>query len=132
MNIGDASKASGASAKMIRYYESIGLLKKPLRTEANYRVYQDADVHTLRFVRRARNLGFSLEETGRLLDLWRDRSRRSAKVKSIALDHIEDLERKVAEMQAMIRTLRHLTHHCHGGDRPDCPILDDLSGVKAN
>jgi MerR family copper efflux transcriptional regulator len=128
MNIGAASQASGVSAKMIRYYESIGILPSPVRTGSNYRVYGDSDVHALRFIRRARDLGFSLEETGRLLDLWRDRRRRSSSVKSIALEHVAALEHKVSEMQAMIRTLRHLSHNCHGDDRPDCPILDDLTG----
>jgi Cu(I)-responsive transcriptional regulator len=128
MNIGTAARTSGISAKMIRYYESIGLLPAPVRTEANYRVYSDNDIHTLRFIRRARDLGFSLEETGRLLDLWRDRGRQSASVKAIAMEHVADLERRVAEMQAMIGTLRHLSRNCHGDDRPDCPILEDLTG----
>ncbi len=128
MNIGEASQASGVSAKMIRYYESIGLINAPVRTASNYRVYAEPDVHALKFVRRARDLGFTLDETARLLDLWRDRRRRSATVKAIALDHVTELERKVIEMQEMIRTLRHLAHNCHGDERPDCPILDDLTG----
>ena len=128
MNIGAASRTSGISAKMIRYYESIGLLPSPVRTESNYRVYSDNDIHTLRFIRRARDLGFSLEETGRLLDLWRDRGRQSASVKAIAMEHVADLERRVAEMQGMIRTLRHLSHNCHGDHRPDCPLLENLTG----
>ena len=128
MNIGEAATRSGVSAKMIRYYESIGLIAAPARTLANYRVYDASDVHALRFVRRARSLGFSLEETQTLLGLWRDRSRASADVKAIATKHVRDLEAKIAELQAMARTLRHLADHCHGDGRPDCPILDDLSG----
>ena len=128
MNIGSAARTSGISAKMIRYYESIGRLPAPVRAKSNYRVYSANDIHTLRFIRRARDLGFSLEETGKLLDLWRDRGRQSASVKAIAMEHVADLERRVAEMQAMIQTLRHLSHNCHGDDRPDCPILEDLTG----
>lgn len=127
MNIGEASARSGVSAKMIRYYESIGLITPPARTAAQYRVYADDDVHTLRFVRRARDLGFSLEETRELLALWRDRSRASADVKALAMAHIRDLEAKAAELQAMADTLRHLAAHCHGDHRPDCPILSDFA-----
>jgi Cu(I)-responsive transcriptional regulator len=112
---------------MIRYYESIGLITPPARTAAQYRVYADDDVHTLRFVRRARDLGFSLEETRELLALWRDRSRASADVKQLAMAHIRDLEAKAAELQAMADTLRHLAAHCHGDRRPDCPILSDFA-----
>ncbi|MBK9080648.1 MAG: Cu(I)-responsive transcriptional regulator [Rhizobiales bacterium] len=128
MNIGQAARASGVSAKMIRYYESVGLIAAPGRTQANYRVYDAADVHALRFVRRARSLGFSLAETQTLLGLWRDRARASADVKAVATQHVRDLEAKIAELQAMARTLKHLAEHCHGDGRPDCPILDDLSG----
>ena len=127
MNIGQAAKASGVSAKMIRYYESISLIDPPVRTESGYRVYNDHDVHTLRFIKRARALGFSMEETTELLALWRDKSRASAGVKALALTHIRDLEVKVRELQAMVRTLRHLAESCHGDDRPECPILDDLA-----
>jgi Cu(I)-responsive transcriptional regulator len=127
MNIGIAAGASGVSAKMIRYYESIGLIKSAVRTTAGYRVYDQEDVHTLRFIRRARNLGFSVEETGELLALWRDKSRSSAAVKQLALKHTRELEAKIVELQAMTRTLRHLAEHCHGDERPDCPILDDLA-----
>ena len=127
MNIGQVADASGVTAKMIRYYESIGLIEAPARTEAGYRVYSTHDIHALRFVKRARNLGFSVEETGTLLALWRDKSRASADVKSFAMQHVEDLEIKIAELQAMVRTLRHLASHCHGDTRPDCPILDDLA-----
>jgi len=127
MNIGEAAKRSGVSAKMIRYYESIGLIEPPQRTQAQYRVYEADDVHTLRFVRRSRNLGFSLEETRALLALWRDKSRASADVKQLAMSHVRDLEAKAAELQAMADTLRHLAEHCQGNARPDCPILADLA-----
>ncbi|MEZ5833501.1 MAG: Cu(I)-responsive transcriptional regulator [Dongiaceae bacterium] len=128
MTIGQAAKSSAVSAKMIRHYESIGLLPKAQRTDAGYRLYDEADVHTLRFIQRARSLGFPLETIRTLLALWRNRRRSSAQVKDLALSHVADLERKIAEMQAMVRTLKHLAHHCHGDDRPDCPILDDLAG----
>jgi Cu(I)-responsive transcriptional regulator len=128
MTIGQAAKSSAVSAKMIRHYESIGLLPRAQRTESGYRLYDDNDVHTLRFIQRARSLGFPLEAIRTLLALWRNRRRSSAQVKELALRHVEDLELKIAEMQAMVRTLKHLAHHCHGDDRPDCPILDDLAG----
>jgi Cu(I)-responsive transcriptional regulator len=127
INIGEAAAASGVSAKMIRHYEETGLIRKAGRTAAGYRVYGDADVHVLRFVRRARDLGFSMKEIEALLRLWYDRRRASSQVKSVALKHVADLERKIAEMQAMRRTLVELATHCHGDDRPDCPILDDLA-----
>jgi Cu(I)-responsive transcriptional regulator len=128
MNIGQASQASGVSAKMIRYYEEIGLIRPSARTGNNYRVYGEDEVHVLRFIKRARSLGFSLEETQRLLALWQDRSRASAAVKDVATAHIADLERRIAEMQGMVKTLKHLAHCCGGDHRPDCPILDDLAG----
>ena len=128
MNIGEAAGASGVSAKMIRYYEDIGLVPKPARTESNYRVYGEDEVHILRFVRRARNLGFSIEETSTLLGLWRDKSRASAEVREIAQAHIADLDKRIAELEGMRRTLQHLVHCCSGDNRPDCPILDDLAG----
>lgn len=127
MNIGDASRASGITAKMIRHYESIGLIDAPARSGAGYRVYSKADVHTLRFVKRARSLGFSIDETRALLGLWRDQNRASAEVKAVALKHVRDLEAKAAGLQEMARTLRHLASTCHGDERPDCPILADLS-----
>ena len=127
MDIGRASKASGVSVKMIRHYEAIGLLPKVARTFANYRVYREADVHTLRFVRRARALGFSMNDIQELLGLWQNKSRSSASVKKIAGKHVDELNRKIAELKAMVDTLQHLTKHCHGDHRPDCPILDDLS-----
>jgi Cu(I)-responsive transcriptional regulator len=131
MNIGEAATRSGVSAKMIRYYESIGLITAPARTAAQYRVYAADDVHTLRFVRRSRDLGFSLEETRELLALWRDKSRASADVKNLAMAHVRELEEKAAELKAMADTLRHLATHCHGDHRPDCPILADFAATPA-
>ena len=131
MNIGQAAEASGVSAKMIRYYESIGLIPKALRSEAGYRHYSESDVHTLRFIRRARDLGFSVEQIGELVGLWRDRERASADVKRLALEHVEALERKAAALQAMSRTLRHLAACCQGDTRPDCPILEELAAPGA-
>jgi MerR family copper efflux transcriptional regulator len=125
-NIGEAARSSGVSAKMIRHYESQGLLKEARRTEAGYRIYDSNDVHTLQFVRRARSLGFSIEEAKHLLGLWQNRRRSSGEVKRIAQRHIADLDQKIAELQAMRRTLEDLVHRCHGDHRPDCPILDDL------
>jgi MerR family gold-responsive transcriptional activator of gol and ges genes len=129
MNIGKAAAASGVSAKMIRYYESIDLLAAARRTEAGYRFYTDEDVHVLRFIRRARDLGFSLADIGELLALWQDQGRASADVKGIALAHVAALERKIAELQGMADTLRTLAAHCHGDARPDCPILTDLDAA---
>lgn len=128
MNIGEAAKASGVSAKMIRYYEQIGLIPPAGRTEAGYRVYTARDVQMLRFIRRARDLGFQVEAISELLALWRDRSRHSADVKRLAEDQIAGLKRRIAEMESMVATLDHLAQGCSGDDRPDCPILDDLEG----
>lgn len=128
MNIGQAARASGVSSKMIRYYESIGLISPARRTESNYRVYGPNDVHTLRFIKRARNLGFSMEETAALLALWQDKSRASSDVKRIAIDHVRDLEIRIRELREMAGTLRHLIHCCSGDNRPDCPILSSLAG----
>jgi MerR family copper efflux transcriptional regulator len=132
MNIGQAAEASGVSAKMIRYYESIGLIEAPLRTGSNYRVYDADQVHVLRFIKRARTLGFSVEETSRLLALWQDKSRASAEVKAVATAHIAELETKIAELQGMVGTLKHLAHCCGGDNRPNCPILDDLAGPNSH
>ena len=132
LNIGDAARASGVSAKMIRHYESLGLLREARRTAAGYRVYDESDVHTLRFVRRARDLGFSMSDIERLLGLWQNRRRASADVRKVAQRHIADLDRKIAELQEMRRTLEHLVHHCRGDHRPECPILDDLAAEPAN
>ena len=122
MNIGQAAKFSGVSAKMIRYYEQIGLIPKAVRTDAGYRNYSAADAHTLRFIRSARDLGFSVEQIAELLVLWRDRDRVSGVVKALALSHVAGLRAKIAELQSMAQTLEHLCDHCHGNDRPDCPI----------
>jgi len=127
LDIGRASKASGVSVKMIRHYEAIGLLKKVARTFANYRVYSDSDVHTLRFIKRARTLGFSIEDIRALLSLWQNKSRPSAAVKKIAGGHMDLLKQRIVEMQTMVATLEHLTQHCHGDHRPECPILEDLA-----
>jgi MerR family copper efflux transcriptional regulator len=126
-NIGEAAHRSGVSAKMVRHYESLGLLPKVGRTDAGYRQYTDKEVHTLRFIRRGRDLGFSMAEIGQLLKLWQDRRRASANVKKIALAHVDDLERRMAEMAAMKRTLEQLAACCQGDHRPDCPILDELA-----
>lgn len=128
MNIGQAAKASGVSQRMIRHYEAIGLIPSAARTEAGYRVYSDADVHTLRFIGRARDLGFPLPDIELLVRLWHDRSRGSAEVKALAQTHMATLDRKIAELQSMRRTLEHLSATCHGDKRPDCPILDGLAG----
>ncbi len=126
MNIGEAARASGVSAKMIRYYESTGLIAAAGRTASGYRTYSDADVQVLRFIRRARDLGFSVERIAELIALWRDRTRQSGDVKRIATAHIEGLRQRIAEMQEMMDTLQHLADACCGDDRPDCPILSDL------
>ena len=131
MNIGEASKASGVTAKMIRYYESVGLLSAKARTTAGYRVYGAEEVHSLRFIRQARRLGFLVEDIRRLLALWHDRSRASAEVKSIALEHVADLDRRIEELTDMRNTLAHLAAHCHGDDRPDCPIIERLADPDA-
>ena len=129
MNIGRAAQASGVSAKMIRHYEGIGLIRPGARTTAGYRTYTDNDVHTLRFIRRARTLGFPLERIRDLLSLWQDDRRASADVKAIALQHVDELERRIAELTAMRDTIAHLAHCCHGDAKPDCPILQDLAAV---
>jgi Cu(I)-responsive transcriptional regulator len=130
-NIGEAAAASGVSAKMIRHYEALGLLKTAKRTQANYRIYDQADIHTLQFVRRARDLGFAIRQIERLLSLWQNRRRSSGDVRRIAQEHIAGLNRKIEELEAMRRTLEHLVHHCHGDHRPGCPILDDLAGTSS-
>lgn len=127
MNIGQASKATGVSTKMIRYYESVGLIRPADRTDSNYRDFGERDVRELQFIRRARDLGFSVEEIGHLLSLWRDRVRPSREVKAIARKHVANLDARIAEMQAMADTLRTLAECCAGDERPDCPILKDLA-----
>ena len=126
-NIGEAAARSGVSAKMVRHYESLRLLPAVARTEAGYRLYSDRQVHTLRFIRRARDLGFSMAEIAELLKLWHNRRRASADVKRIAMAHVEDLNRRLAAMVEMRDTLSHLAHCCQGNERPDCPILEDLA-----
>lgn len=128
VNIGEAARRSAVSAKMLRYYESLGLLGQVNRTDTGYRQYGAGDVHTLRFIRRSRDLGFSMAEVASLVGLWQDRGRASADVKRIAQQHVGDLGARIAAMQAMQRTLQDLLCHCHGDARPDCPILDDLAG----
>jgi MerR family transcriptional regulator, copper efflux regulator len=127
VKIGQASAASGVSERMIRHYEKIGLIPAAARRDSGYRDYHKRDVHTLRFIGRARDLGFPLEEIRTLLALWQDRDRSSSDVKSVALARAAELKRKAAELDAMRRTLEHLAQSCHGDDRPDCPIIDDLA-----
>ena len=129
VNIGEASRLSGVSAKMLRHYESLALLGQVTRTDSGYRQYSEADVHTLRFIKRSRDLGFSMAEIAELVNLWHNRRRASASVKRIAQKHVDDLTQRIEAMQAMQRSLQNLLHHCHGDDRPDCPILDDLAST---
>jgi len=126
-NIGEAAQASGVSAKMIRHYESLGLIRQANRTFSGYRLYTEEDVHVLRFIKRARTLGFSVSEIEELLRLWQDRTRPSREVKRIALAQAAELDVRIREMEAMKRTLEDLAEHCHGDHRPECPILDDLA-----
>jgi len=126
-NIGDAAAATGVSAKMIRHYESIGLVPPASRTFAGYRLYAEADLHRLRFIKRSRNLGFSMKQIEVLLGLWNDQARASAEVKTLARAHADALGQKIREIQAMQRVLENLARHCQGNDRPECPILDDLA-----
>lgn len=131
MNIGEAARLSGVSAKMVRHYEALGLLPPVPRTDSGYRQYTEAEVHTLRFIKRARELGFSMDEIEQLVGLWRNRRRASANVRRIAQQHADDLAQRIEAMQAMQRSLLALIDGCHGDDRPDCPILDDLSGIPS-
>jgi Cu(I)-responsive transcriptional regulator len=117
---------------MIRHYESLGLIPKANRTEGDYRVYADRELHSLRFIKRARRLGFSMQEIEGLLALWRNQRRASAEVKRLALQHVSELDRKIQELQSMRATLANLAAHCHGDARPECPILDDLSGLRSS
>jgi MerR family copper efflux transcriptional regulator len=127
MNIGQAAKQSGLSSKMIRYYESIGLLNAANRSDSGYRLYGANDLHTLAFIKRSRDLGFSLDEVGKLLELWQDKKRASAEVKTLAREHISVLNQKIQELTALRDTLDVLVEHCRGDGRPDCPILNDLA-----
>ena len=126
-NISEAARRSGVSAKMIRHYEDIGLVPKVGRTQAGYRIYRDTDIHLLRFIRRSRDLGFTMKEIETLLGLWQNRRRASADVKKLAVKHIADLDARIVEMQAMRMALAKLAECCHGDRRPECPILDDLA-----
>ena len=128
LTIGEAAARSGVSAKMIRYYESIGLLRPARRTAGNYRIYEDEALRRLRFIGRARELGFSIREIERLIGLWLDPRHRSAEVKAVALRHVEELAERIATLQRLKGALEHLARQCHGDERPDCPILDDLAG----
>ncbi|WP_145190840.1 Cu(I)-responsive transcriptional regulator [Pseudomonas sp. URMO17WK12:I11] len=127
MNIGQAARRSGLSSKMIRYYEAIGLLQPATRSDSGYRTYQTEDLHRLAFIKRSRDLGFSLEEVGKLLTLWQDRERASADVKALAMQHIDELNKRIHELISLRDTLGELVAHCQGDDRPDCPILKDLA-----
>lgn len=130
MNIGTAAARSGVPAKTIRYYESIGLIPRAARTGGNYRDYDDSDLQTLRFIQRARRLGFAVKDVASLLTLWRDRRRASADVKRLAEGHIAEIDQRMEELRTMRKTLLHLVDRCHGDDRPDCPILEELAGAK--
>jgi MerR family copper efflux transcriptional regulator len=128
--IGEAAKRSGVSARMVRHYEGLGLLPAVARTGSGYRQYGEADIHSLRFIKRARDLGFSMDEIAELVGLWQNRRRASASVKRIAERHLGELDQRIAGLQAMRKTLSHLVHCCHGDSRPDCPILEDLAGTR--
>ncbi|MFN3494642.1 MAG: Cu(I)-responsive transcriptional regulator [Hydrogenophaga sp.] len=131
VNIGTAARLSGISPKMLRHYESLGLLGAVSRTDGNYRQYSENDVHTLCFIRRSRNMGFALDDIAELVDLWHDRQRSSASVKRVARKHLDDLDQRIEALQAMRRALADLTERCPGNGRPQCPILDDLDPLKA-
>ena len=133
MNIGRVSELSGVTAKTIRYYESIGLIPEPPRKESGYRNYSLPDVETLKFIQRSRNLGFTIKDVGDLLNLWKDKNRASSRVKELTQCHIEEIEGCIQEMEGMRRTLIKIASKCHGDDRPDCPILEDLaSSINGN
>ncbi|MET0540305.1 MAG: Cu(I)-responsive transcriptional regulator [Variovorax sp.] len=129
VTIGEAARRSGVTARMVRHYEGLGLLPPVDRTDSGYRQYSEADIHTLRFIKRGRDLGFSMSEIGELANLWHDRHRTSASVKAIAQRHLSELDQRIAAMQAMRKTLTHLVEGCQGDQRPACPILDDLAGT---
>lgn len=131
MNIGDTARVSGVSAKMIRHYEQIGLIPRAKRTDSGYRTYNGNDVHTLRFIRQARGLGFSIKQIEELLNLWRNQRRPSSKVKALAVAHIDELDARIRELEAMKQTLQELAAHCHGDERPECPILDRLAAPSS-
>lgn len=131
MNIGEAAKSSGVSAKMIRHYESVGLFPEAVRTESGYRQYTDKEISTLRFIRQSRDLGFSIEQIRELLGLWQNRRRSSRQVRALAQAHLEELNSKLRELQEMKATLEHLVHCCQGDDRPDCPIIETLESTTS-
>jgi Cu(I)-responsive transcriptional regulator len=126
MNIGEAARQAGVNPKRVRHYEAIGLIPKAARSFGNYRAYSESDVHALRFIQRARSLGFSIEDIRALLGLWRDKRRPSREVKRLVERHVAELRNRMTELQAMLGALENLAHHCHGDERPDCPILDAL------
>lgn len=126
MNIGEASKMSGVSAKMIRHYEGLGLIPKAPRSDGGYRFYGEKEIHMLRFIKRSRDFGFSMDEIKKLLGLWRNKKRSSSEVKKIAQTHVKNLEEKILELQSISNALKHLAHCCHGDERPSCPILEEL------
>lgn len=128
VNIGEASKITGISQKMVRHYESLGLLAHPPRTDSGYRLYDEDTINTLHFIRRARDLGFGIPEIGQLLDLWRNRRRSSATVKKMAQERIDELQQRIDSLATMKRSLEQLVKQCHGDDRSACPILDDMAG----
>ncbi|MCO5113396.1 MAG: Cu(I)-responsive transcriptional regulator [Bdellovibrionaceae bacterium] len=130
MNIGEAAKVSGINAKLIRHYEAVGIIPKATRSESGYRNYSEADVNILIFVKSARRLGFSMKEIKKLVSLWRNKSRSSSEVRNLALAHVQELEDRIAELDSMVKTLKHLAKKCHGNDRPECPILDELARSK--
>lgn len=131
MNVGQAAEKSGLPAKTIRYYEEIGLIY-PARAQNGYRDYSHDDIHRLSFLRRARGLGFSIEDCRQLMALYRDRNRASQDVRAIALSHMDEIEQKISELKSMRETLQKLVSACHGDDRPECPILDDIAGARKN
>ena len=131
LNIGEAARASGVSAKMIRHYEKVGLFPEASRTEAGYRQYTDREIGTLRFIRQSRDLGFSIDQIRELLGLWQDKRRPSRQVKALAQAHLQELDAKLQELTAMKATLAHLVDHCHGDDRPDCPIVEGLADERS-
>lgn len=131
MNIGEAAQAAGVTAKMIRHYESLGLIAQASRSDGGYRQYGPRDVSVLRFIRQARSMGFSIKQIEQLLGLWADTHRESREVMALAREHIAELDRKMAEMAEMKAALQQLSQHCHGDDRPDCPILGQLAGGSA-
>ena len=132
MNIGEIAKKTGVNAKMIRHYESIGLIPKAIRLDSGYRIHGETDLHNLRFIKKARGLGFSLPEIKKLIGLWKNKKRSSGEVKKLALTHLNQLELKIRELNEIANTLRHLAHHCHGDDRPDCPILNELEELGSS